>query len=163
MTLHIGIDPGLSGAIAFLPAGREPYVVDMPVQAYSAKGFVKNAVDVHTLSRLLSVNTTGLDVVDSHAWIERVSAFPGQGVASMFSLGMSYWGTVGVLAALNISFDIVEPKDWKNRYRLAKDKSLALALARRLYPQVDLSRKSNHGRAEALLIARHGQLLSEGK
>jgi hypothetical protein len=161
--MHIGIDPGLSGAIAFLPAGREAYVVDMPVSKISDKGFVKNAVDVDKLAQLLRVSTTGFDIVEAHAWVERVSAFPGQGVASMFSLGMSYWGAVGALAGVGIDHTLIEAKDWKNRYHLAKDKGLSLALARRLYPAVDLGLKKNHGRAEALLIARHGQLLTEGK
>ena len=160
--MHIGIDPGLTGGVAFLPSGREAYVVDMPVSRISDKGFVKNAVDVDALARLLRTNVSGFDLVDAHAWIERVSSFPGQGVASMFSLGMSYWGTAGVLAGLGVSFTLVEPKEWKGRYHLGKEKELSLALARRLYPVVDLKFKKDHGRAEALLIARHGQLLAEG-
>ena len=137
----------------------------MPVSKVSAKGFVKNAVDAQHLARLL--RTVVYDLVADpnivHAYVERVSAFPGQGVASMFSLGHSLGIVQGALAALAIPYTMVEPKDWKARYRLSSDKSLSLTIARRLYPMVELNLGKHHGRAEALLIARHGQLTSEGK
>lgn len=151
----IGIDPGLGGAIAFLPAdGWEPWVEDMPTFAYGKSGFVKRAVDPLAIARMLEpygMAGTG------RAFLERVSAFPGQGVGSMFSLGMSYWGVAAVVSALRIPLHLVEPREWKAHFRLNKDKELARALASRYYPSVDLSRKKDHGRAEALLIARYGQ------
>lgn len=151
----IGIDPGLSGAIAILSCVRPPEAVvhDMPVIAHSKSGFVKNAVDVEALARLLAPYSV---VASSVAYLERVNAFPGQGVGSMFSLGMSFWGAAGVLAGLGIPFTLVEPKEWKGSYRLDKDKELARSLAMRYYPGVNLDRKKDHNRAEALLIAGYG-------
>jgi crossover junction endodeoxyribonuclease RuvC len=96
-------------------------------------------------------------------FIERVNAFPGQGVASMFSLGMSYWGAFSVAATLAYETRLVEPKDWKKYHRLNKAKDLARGMAQRLFPYIDLSRVKDHGRAEALLIAAYGRhLLKEG-
>ena len=92
------------------------------------------------------------------AYLEKVNAFPGQGVASMFSLGMSYWGMAGVVAALGWPLTLVEPEAWKRYFKLGKDKEEARALAQRLYPEVDLHRKKDHNKAEALLIARYGQM-----
>ena len=150
----IGIDPGLSGAIAFLPDEWVPWVEDMPVTGHSKSGFVKRAVDVVALAKMLEpFGIAG----QSRVFLERVNAFPGQGVGSMFSLGMSFWGVAGVIAALGMPLELIESKDWKAHYRLNKDKEMSRALASRYYPMIDLTRKKDHGRAEALLIARYGK------
>lgn len=151
----IGIDPGLSGAIAVLPpdAGQAIGVFDMPTVAYSKTGFVKNVMDVNALASLLRPFRTA----DVAVFMERVNAFPGQGVGSMFSLGMSFWGAAGVVAGLGMALHLVPPQQWKAHFKLNKDKDLARGLAARLYPGVDLTRKKDHGRAEALLIARYGK------
>lgn len=158
--ITIGIDPGLSGAIAFLPhdAPVGPWVVDMPTIAHSKTGFVKRAVDGVALAQLLSPFTIACDAT---VYMERVNAFPGQGVGSMFSLGMSFWCVAGVCAGLGLPLHLVEPKDWKGHYGLGRDKELARDRARRLYPAVasDLSRQKDHNRAEALLIAGYGRTL----
>ena len=150
----IGIDPGLSGAIAFLPRDWPAWVEDMPTQGHSKTGFVKRAVDCAALSRML--RPYGLSG-NARCVMEKVNAFPGQGVGSMFSLGMSFWGAVGVVVALGIELHLAAPQEWKAHFKLNRDKELARALASRLYPAVDLSRKKDHGKAEALLIARYGQ------
>ena len=159
-SLVVGIDPGLSGAIAFLPSDRSSLVLDMPAMEYSKKGFVKRAVDLELVARCLRAQD-GLPDLDRpviRAYLEKVNAFPGQGVASMFSLGMSYWGMAGVVAALGWPLTLVEPEAWKRHFKLGKDKEEARALAQRLYPEVDLHRKKDHNKAEALLIARYGQM-----
>ena len=150
----IGIDPGLSGAIAFLSEDFGAWVEDMPVIGHSKTGFVKRAVDLVALARMLE--PYGMSGTAS-AFLERVNAYPGQGVGSMFSLGMSFWGVAGVVCALGIPLTLVEPKNWKAKYRLGSDKELARALASRYYPLLDLTRKKDHGRADALLIARYGK------
>lgn len=153
--ISIGIDPGLSGALAFIAEDtpESPWVLDMPVIEHS-KGFVKRAVDLPELARSLKLICV---MGEPRALMERVSAFPGQGVGSMFSLGMSFWGVAGVLAALGIPLQLVEPKGWKGAYGLDKDKQKSLELARKMFPTVKLTRKKDHNRAEALLIAEYGR------
>jgi crossover junction endodeoxyribonuclease RuvC len=146
----IGIDPGLTGAIAFIPEDWAPWVEDMPVTAHGKR----KAVDVVKLANMLDPYRL---FGNATAYLERVHAFPGQGVSSMFSLGMSFWGVAGVLAACGIPFHLITPADWKARLDLDRDKEKSLALARNLFPGVDLSRKKHHGRAEALLIAHYGK------
>lgn len=154
MGVAIGIDPGLSGAVGILGSAAE--VHDMPTIVVSKTGFVKRAIDVHGLATTLRpYSALYLMGTDVKVAIERVNAFPGQGVGSMFSLGMSYWGAVGVVAALGLPLELVEAKDWKAHFRLSKDKEMARGLASRLFPGVDLTRKKDHGRAESLLIARY--------
>lgn len=157
--IYIGVDPGLTGAIAFLSDGRSPFVVDMPVQPMG--GIVSRAMDPRALARIARDRTLTVDVTVKKAFSERVSAFPGQGVASMFSLGMSYWGAYSVLAALDIPITLVEPKEWKSYFKLDRDKSKSISLAKRLFPGVELTLQKHHGRAEALLIAQYGKLMTE--
>jgi len=149
--LVVGIDVGLTGAVAIL--GDPPVSHEMPTVALSKTGFVKNTVDTYGLARCLH----DYGVLGAPVFIERVNAFPGQGVSSMFSLGMSFGAVLGVCAALGLEVHLVEPRAWKKHFRLGPDKEQARGLASRLFPKVDLSRKKDHGRAEALLIARYGQ------
>ncbi len=157
--LVIGIDPGLTGAIAQLHEWGDAEVDDMPTIAYSKTGFVKRAIDPATLATLLWAAAEGhrLGARPATVFMERVSAFPGQGVGSMFSLGMSYWGAAGVVQTLGLPLNLIEPREWKGHFKLNADKELSRGLASRLYPAVDLSKKKHHGRAESLLIARYGQ------
>ena len=152
--ISIGIDPGLGGALAFIPeAPNLPWVVNMPVIKHGG-GFVKRAVDLPELARELKL----LQVIgEPYATMEKVHAFPGQGSSSVFSLGMSFWGVAGVFAALGIPLTLVEPRAWKLNYGLDKDKQKSLDLARKMFPTVKLTRKKDHGRAEALLIAAYGR------
>lgn len=155
--IAIGIDPGLSGAVAIIDTDGSGRSIGMPIAVYAKTGFVKNALDLNGLKTLLKDNayrnSLGINV---RVFMERVNAMPGQGVASMFSLGMSYWGAAGVVAGLGLPLHLVTPMEWKAHFKLTKDKDLARGLASRLFPEVDLSRKKDHGRAEALLIARYG-------
>lgn len=163
--IWIGIDPGLTGGVAFIPQEGEAWVDDIPVSQYSATGFVKRAFNPGTFAHMLESVTDGMEFqpVSAHAFLERVSAFPGQGVASMFSLGMSYWGAYSVCRALKIPVSLIEPKEWKRFFRLEKDKSLARGMAQRFFPHIELARVKDHNRAEALLIAQYGRHITEGK
>lgn len=156
--VHIGIDPGLTGAIAVLANNYTPLAaIDMPVMPVSATGVVKNAIDPCALADFLRKSTSGVDPKAVNVYIERVSAFPGQGVAGMFSLGGSYWGAYCVAAVLGFNVHRIEPKEWKKFFHLTKDKDESLEIARRLFPSMDLSLKKHHGRGEALLIAQFGK------
>lgn len=152
--ISIGIDPGLSGAIAVLN-GDDVTVHDMPVFRYSETGFVKRAVDLKSLTYIL-YQASGDGAAPPYVFLERVNAMPGQGVAGMFNLGMSYWGAAGVAHGLDYPVELIRPQAWKQHFGLGRDKETARALAHHHYPDVDLHLKKHHGRAEALLIARYG-------
>lgn len=152
----IGVDPGLSGAIAVI-AGGHYAVYDTPVIAAGRGSYVKNTVNWPEFADIVARSSQLWGTNVALVVIERVNAFPGQGVSSMFSLGMSYGGAQGVAAAFGLPARLVAPQDWKRHYKLTADKEEARALAMRLFPHADLGRKKDHGRAEALLIARYGQ------
>jgi len=143
MTVILGIDPGsVSAAWGLLSPGRGGYSCgDIPVAngMIDASGFA----DI--------VATSGAD----HVVIEKVNAFPRQGVSSSFRFGMGTGIIHGVVAALGFRRIEVAASVWKKHYRLDASKEAARALALKRFPAVatQLGRKHDAGRAEALLIA----------
>jgi crossover junction endodeoxyribonuclease RuvC len=146
--LVIGADPGKSGAIAFLDHAGDLDVVDMPVSG--------KEVDAAALAAMVRDRISGRG--PAVAYVERVAARPGQGVASMFGFGVSYGLLRGVLAAKLIPVTLVTPREWKSAMRTPAAKDAARARASEVFPaQACLwARKKDDGRAEAALIARFG-------
>ncbi len=155
--LKIGIDPGIGGAIAFLwDDGNISTVIDMPIMSIR-KG--KNQVNAAELAKQLEGHFFMDGGIESKkiAYLEDAHAMPGQGVSGVFSFGQSFGIIQGVLGALQIPVVLVTPQSWKKRAGLiGKDKDMARTIAQRLYPEADLARKKDCGRADAILIARFG-------
>jgi crossover junction endodeoxyribonuclease RuvC len=154
--MKIGIDPGITGAIAFL---QDDYMkciglYDMPVMSL---GKNKHQVNAAELAKILR-DTKG-EWHEKVVYLEQVNAMPGQGVSSMFNFGMGYGAVQGVCGALGYPLVLVRPNAWKKIAGLiGKPKESARTLAQQLYPEQDLSLKKHVGRADALLIARFGFL-----
>ena len=149
MTCILGIDPGLTGGIAFFWPDDPRYVTaeDVPVAG--------GEVDVDTLVARLKQMQPDIAV------IERVGAMPKQGVSSTFKFGMAYGALRASVAALSIPCHLVAPTVWKRSYGFPKDKEVARAVALRLWPGAGcFSRKKDHNRAEAALLARYGMRFS---
>jgi hypothetical protein len=142
----LGIDPGISGAIAFFFPDHPERVAceDVPIAAGN--------IDAVTLAARIAIMAP--DVVI----IEQVGAMPGQGVSSMFKFGRAFGTVIGVVGALKLPLHMVAPSRWKSHFRLSADKEEARALALRTFPACggQFQRKKDHGRAEAALIARYG-------
>lgn len=148
-----GIDPGISGAVAFLDNGSLVEVVDMPVKKYGTKGN-KRQVDCRELASVLQLYPVEVAIVES------VHAMPAQGVSSSFNFGKHFGNVEGVIEGLGIALSYVTPQYWKKRAGLLKaEKDKARTLARQLYPLAPLDRKKDHGRADAILIAHYGVAL----
>ena len=152
--MHIGLDPGLSGALAVLaPDGTLEALCDTPTLTLKVARGTRQAYDVPGMVALLTPYAgAGLHVV-----IEESQAMPGQGTRSMFTIGYGYGLWLGILAALQISYTPVRPVVWKKAVGLGKDKEQARLRAQQLFPGADLRRKRDHGRAEALLLAWYGR------
>jgi hypothetical protein len=141
----MGIDPGLSGAIAwYFP--DDPHLItaeDMPV--------VDKNIDPAALAR--RVKQMNPDV----AIIELVGAMPKQGLSSTFKFGCGYGMVQGVVAACGVPVALVTPAKWKRHYGLSSDKEQSRAAAIKLWPQLDrFERKKDADRAEAALLAKYG-------
>jgi crossover junction endodeoxyribonuclease RuvC len=150
MELFLGVDPGVSGALAVLDASSRILLLEDIPTCMRGKTRTHRIVDASGLSDLLKdfahVRT---------AVVEQVGSMPGQGVSSAFSFGESFGVIRGVLGALAIPVDMVQPQKWKKFFGLTSDKELCRARAIDLFPTAPLHRKKDHGRAEALLMAKY--------
>jgi hypothetical protein len=153
----VGIDPGLNGAMAFLPRdGGIPWVIDMPtVTIRGSKRYQRHCEPAQIAAEL---KTAQLDHRLTAA-VETQHAMPGQGVSSCYTIGEGYGVLIGVLAALGVAYAKVSAPVWKRAMGLPvhSDKDASRAMALRLWPALadKLKRKCDDGRAEALLIAEH--------
>ncbi len=146
----LGIDPGLSGALALIEDGRLLDTWDMPVAG--------SRVAAGLLIDLFHSARPDLVV------IEEVHSMPGQGVSSTFKFGLSAGVVDGAVAALGYGKEYVQPTVWKRALGLAgKEKDDARLKALDLWPSRAqlFARKKDCGRADAALIAlwNHRQLL----
>lgn len=149
MSLTIGIDPGLTGAIAILAAdGSFVSVADLPVIRDAKLAWIDG-------SELQSMILTSLEGRTAVAVVERVSSMPGQGIASSFQFGVGFGSVLGVLQALHIRIELITASSWKRSYGLSKDKRASLHKARLLFPTAELHLAKHDGRAEALLLAQY--------
>ena len=152
-----GIDPGQTGAIAFIYPNGKVEIHDTPIEKVKKGKRIKTEYLPGNMSDLLK----GLEI--NHVYIESVHAMPGQGVTSMFNFGKGFGIWIGILAALKIPYTLIPPQAWKKHLMQGmKDKDAARIRAQQLYPSVtkELSRKKDVGRADALLIAEYGRLIS---
>ena len=140
----IGIDPGVSGALAVLREGRDAQVVTWDPEAY------KDA--------LRAVSVAGECAV---ACLEKVSAMPKQGVTSMFNFGENFGYIRGLLEANGIPYELVTPKKWQKEFSVT-DKNSSVEVCKRLFPGVSLRRtekckKDHDGMSDALLMAEYAR------
>lgn len=137
--VYLGIDPGVSGGIAWLSEdGNE----------FDKASFAKMTErDIHGWVKDVTYFSKG----DPCAVIELVHSSPQMGVKSAFTFGRSYGFLRGVLAANNIAYVEVRPQAWQKAMGcLTKgDKNVTKSLAQQLYP----GEKVTHATADALLLA----------
>ena len=160
----IGIDPGLSGAIAILENNKVIKIFDMPVMSEGKKN--KRQLNSAQLVKLLSEYT--LDTDEISVVVEQVNAMPGQGVTSMFNFGQTFGAIKGICAALELPIFFVRPSKWKKHFELinsSKDSSRTKAIE--MYPSLsdNLAKKKDVNKSDAILIARFysENRLNEGK
>lgn len=153
--MRIGIDPGITGSVAFSFSGYfELY--SMPIVAVGKKE--KNEVDPERLHGIIGRYVAYHNIESVN--LESVSAMPGQGVTSMFNFGQSFGIVKGVLGSLGLKYNLVRPADWKRPLGLIgteKDAARLLAISR--YPKLagELELKKDGGKADALWICLHGK------
>jgi crossover junction endodeoxyribonuclease RuvC len=152
----IGIDVGLSGAIAMMQGETLTGIVDMPTVTLDRNGKAKRQISIPELIAILD------EFKPEEAYIEKVFAMAGQGVTSVFSFGRSLGAIEGVIAARSIKATLITPQTWQKAMGVSGGKDGARARAMELFPyNVDYFKLKKHdGRADAALIAcwglRHG-------
>ncbi len=149
----IGIDPGLSGAIAILDSSKVIGIFDMPVMAEGKKN--KRQLNSAQLVNIINEHISNND--ETAVVVEQVNAMPGQGVTSMFNFGQTFGAIKGVCAALKLPIFFVRPSKWKKHFELinsSKDSSRTKVIE--MYPSLSnqLSKKKDVNKSDAILIAR---------
>lgn len=155
MRITIGIDPGISGAIAVLEDGVPVHICDMPtVSKKSGKSEVSAAGLRSTLSMVKAMDSGAyIHVVIEEVGAARIGGRQ-QGGTSMFNFGRAAGIVEGVFSALPYRF--VTPPVWKRHHGLiGADKDASRGACMRRWPQTAqwLARKKDNGRADAILIA----------
>tara|TARA_X000000368_G_scaffold416194_1_gene409586 strand:+ start:678 stop:1172 length:495 start_codon:yes stop_codon:yes gene_type:complete len=150
----IGIDPGLSGAIAILEDNVVKELFDMPVMSDGKKN--KRQLNSAQLVTIIKDNIK--DSKNTVMVVEQVNAMPGQGVTSMFNFGQTFGAIKGICAALGLPIFFVRPAKWKKYFELinsSKDASRTKAIE--MYPHISekLSKKKDVNKSDAILIARY--------
>ena len=150
----VGIDPGLSGAIAILENKKVLSLFDMPIMAEGKK----NKRQLNS-AQLVNIIKESVNLNDEIAVVvEQVNAMPGQGVTSMFNFGQTFGAIKGVCAALNLPIFFVRPSKWKKYFELinsSKDSSRTKVIE--MYPSLSsqLAKKKDVNKSDAILIARY--------
>jgi hypothetical protein len=161
MNCIIGIDIGSKGALARLsPAGELLEIEDMPILR-DGPGNRPN-VNAPLLAEIVYrwQATT--------AFVEFVSARPGEGPTGAFSFGRSKGVIEGVCAAAGLPVTFLTPPVWKRAVGIppgkdgAKDAARSVAIRRWPSHAGLFARVKDDGRAEAALIAVAGLLRKGG-
>ena len=153
----IGVDPGLSGAIAIVDS-------QYTVLATTVMTVHGHEMDLTSLANWLEAEIESNPYpVPIIACIEKVSAMPHQGVKSMFTFGFNTGAIHGILASFSIPRYMVTPQIWQKAvlsFTNRGDKQASVNFCRRIYPDLNLlaterSKKPHTGMADAICIARY--------
>lgn len=162
--LILGVDPGLTGAIALLDPTTEPptllSIFDMPIE--EVRGH--RIVDPYRLGTLIDghakdVRLAVVEDVGAMTYTQRRQdgslEVRGQGAASSFNFGKATGVVHGVLAACMVPILLVKPAVWKCAMGLSSSKDLSRERAKKAFPAFEklFQRKMDDGRAEAALLA----------
>lgn len=147
MNYYAGVDPGATGALAIISEEvKFVQVVDWaePTELWSS------------LIKFPYWKDTKLVVLES------VHSMPKQGVSSSFKFGVNFGQWQMALAALEVPYVLITPQRWRKTLDSSvpakPEKEDLRQFALRRFPEASdfLSRKGDHGRAEALIMALWG-------
>ena len=143
--VYIGIDPGKKGAVAIIDEN------DVNVYPWSDSEFVHL---MRGLSDDEAARKKGII-----ACVEKVGAFSGQGVRSMFTFGRALGFIEGVLSGCWIGYQLIPPTVWKRDFSLLNtDKRQSIEVCKKLLPGINLypterCRVESDGMSDAALLA----------
>lgn len=162
----LGVDPGLTGALAFLADGQQPRCFVMPVYKENKKvrrrqagGGTKTAISVRTYLDLKAIRAILLEHNIARAFLEiqqphnkpepqrcpncgKIMAFASpQGLTSTFTTGRNCGLIEGVLVGLGIDYEAVHPLTWQPTMLApgkGDTKGRALIAVKEMWPDLDL-------------------------
>lgn len=152
-----GIDPGLTGALAVLDLQDfRLHLWDTPTVSVKVGDKIRKRCDVDGFVEAFS--HFPLD----YGTIENVQSTPNDGHVGAFTFGKVTGIAIGIAAGLDIPLAGVAPAKWKMQMQVPADKEAATYRASQLFPNCTgaWSRKMDHGRAEAAIIALYGAIVN---
>ena len=152
---YMGIDPGVTGAIAVLDQNHTVVeLMDCP------KGGIPGMMD--GIDELTSkvIETKASENSKLFACLEEVQGIPGMGSNSTFAFGVNFGAWQAIIKALGIPYILVKPQKWQKAtldgpQKKGTTKERSLATAQRLFPQKGLGLAKTNGRPDALNLARY--------
>jgi len=174
MKLTIGIDPGASGGIAFIPDNNpaKAWAVKMPetlgdlqeqMEEIKQMAFDDVCEQMSTIPRdsfwrnydksILTSDAKICPTAMVHCCLEKVHSMPGQGVASSFKFGQGFGHLEMALTSAKIPFTYVTPQKWQKELGCLTggNKNVSKSRAQQLFPHI----KCTHAVSDALLIAEY--------
>lgn len=170
--MFLGIDPGLSGAFAYLLTDSVQ-VFQLPTLTIMKNKKSHREYDIPALMNRLK-DIQGLAKVRKmklRAIIESVHSMKNQGVVSTFSFGKGFGIWLGVLTALNIPYELVTPQRWKKTFGLlGLEKNAAVEKVKELFKNkticiydgkedrginINIDERLNHNHSDAILMAEY--------
>lgn len=163
--ITIGIDPGLTGCIAFVDSRGSCVLADIPTMALPGNGLVKRKVDGLALARMVRTHCPAAESTTVVCEAVRTMGGKNNAVQTQGSLMRSLGAIETVFEVLRFPWQLVEPRKWKDHYGLMRAdgetesayKRRSIDTVLRIYPMADITLAKHHNRAEALLIAHWGQ------
>ncbi len=170
MIVIIGIDPGITGAIAAINERGRVWLHDTPTTIIKINKKLKSD---YLTAEMAAILEEYKNRYECKLFIEKVNAMPNfrksidgeekqhsMGATSAFNFGTGYGYWIGIAAAFKIPITKVTPQTWKKTIMQSQgDKDMARIRAQELFPQAisQLNLKKHIGRADALLIAEYGR------
>lgn len=165
--LIVGIDPGVSGAIATIGPDGSARAVTMPTVLKKVGKSMRRRHDLHALRAIVrnAKEVAALHDLKLRVFIERVWPRPTNGSIGSFQMGESFGMLRGILWTMAIEHRLVRPQEWQREIfggKVEDTKAASCAAASRLFPPVSLlltpkCTKPNDGLADALCIAEYGR------
>jgi hypothetical protein len=157
--ISIGIDPGLSGAVAVIH-NNEIDLYDTPTITLPKGKGKKREFDEKEMANIIRPYIC-MDI-NIIVILEKAQAMKGQGVTSMFSTGLGYGIWRGILGTLQAPYRIVHPKTWQKAmgFVVGNPKQQSYHIASKLFPTAELRTKRGKildGRCDAILMAEFGR------
>lgn len=132
---YLGIDPGKTGGMALISESSK-------LLGWHKTPMLGKEYDERAMSEYISLARLPLGSDPPRAVIEKVGAFPGQGVTAMFSFGMGWGLWRGMMAAHNLGYEMVIPRHWQTIVSFPaglpkpERKKAIIAWARRQWPAI---------------------------
>ena len=154
----LGIDPGLTGGVAVIDEDKTVILLEKTPVAWAGRGPTrKHIYCIDAMYAALDTIVKGCSPANLTVCIELQHAFPGQGVVSTGTTMYGYGIWIGLLHAVGLTYTEVKPRAWKTFYGLLKaEKVASVALAQLMFPGIRHLQASEHGLADALLLAGYG-------